>query len=182
MSRAETLRRLRLGDLKKILRSRYRHTLPDDDAGREDLELLLDAVSFTAPDARYRMKNIIEVWAPWMDSEESYELVETVLRKPDYLRGVRADQLGKKLNLTYDERKRLGIRTISPADLSPEEFAERRKTARRANGRTQKERSRRRAGVKSRATSLSRLKPWAAIGLSRATWYRKRKPDSETAP
>ena len=177
MSRPETLRRLRLGDLKKILRSRYRHTLPDDDAGREDLELLLDAVSFTAPDARYRMKNIIEVWAPWMDSEESYELVETVLRKPDYLRGVRADQLGKKLNLTYDERKRLGIRTISPADLSPEEFAERRKTARRANGRTQKERSRRRAGVKSRATSLSRLKPWAALGLSRATWYRKRKPE-----
>ena len=70
LNKAEAIRRLPVGDLKKVLRSRYGHTLPDDDAGREDLELLLDLVSFV-PDARFRMKNVIEVWAPWMDIEES---------------------------------------------------------------------------------------------------------------
>jgi hypothetical protein len=94
MSKSEMLRRLRLGDLKRILRSRYGHILPDDDAGHADLELLLDVVSFV-PNARYRMKNIIETWAPWMDAAASYELVEAVLRRPDYLGKLKADQLGK---------------------------------------------------------------------------------------
>jgi hypothetical protein len=36
------MRRLRLGDLRKLLRARCGHTLPDNDAGREYLwELLL---------------------------------------------------------------------------------------------------------------------------------------------
>ena len=45
MSRAEIIRRLRLGDLQKFLRFRYGHTLPDDDAGREDLHELLLPIS-----------------------------------------------------------------------------------------------------------------------------------------
>jgi hypothetical protein len=170
---SETLRRRRLGDLKRVLRSRYGHTLPDDDAGREDLELLLDMVS-CVPDARFRMKNIIETWAQWMSTEESYKLVEHVLRKPDYLRKIRAAQLGEKLNLTYREREALGIRTIRPGDLTPEQFEERRKEKRRAKKRAQKQRARRKAGVKSRIDSLSRQKPWQQEGISRATWYRKR--------
>jgi hypothetical protein len=178
-SKAEMIRRLRLGDLKKILRWRYHHTLADDDAGRADLELLLDCVSFV-PNARYRMKNVIEVWAPWMDTAESYELVEHVLSKPDYLRKLKADQLGEKLNLTYEERQRLRIRTIAPADLSQEEFAERRKSQRRVKKRESQQRRRRKAGAKSHATSLSRLKPWKAKGISRATWYRKRAKPGET--
>ena len=118
---SETLRRRRLGDLKRVLRSRYGHTLPDDDAGCDDLELLLDVVSFVA-NARYRMKNVVEIWAPWMSTEESYELVEHVLRKPEYLRKIKAAQLGEKLGLTHREREALGIRTIRPGDLTPEQF------------------------------------------------------------
>jgi hypothetical protein len=177
MSKSEMLRRLRLGDLKRLLWSRYGQILPDDDAGRADLELLLDVVSFV-PNARYRLKNITETWAPWMDSAAAYELVEAVLRKPDHLRKLKADQLGEKLNLTYEERRALGVRTIAPADLSPDEFADRRRDARRAKDRASKERSRRKAGTKSRltylATSLARLKPWAALGISRRTWERRR--------
>jgi polysaccharide pyruvyl transferase WcaK-like protein len=78
----EKIRALRLGEVKRVLRHRYRHELPDDDAGRDDLELLLDIVSL-ARDAKRRMKNIIETWAPWMDTAESYELVENILRKPE---------------------------------------------------------------------------------------------------
>jgi hypothetical protein len=182
MSSSENLRRRRLGDLKRVLRHRYGHELPDDDAGRADLELLLDVVSF-ARDAKRRMKNVIETWAPWMDTAESYELVENVLQKPEYLRKVKAADLGARLNLTWEERHELSIRTIAPADLTPEQFEDRRRERRRAKQRVQKERSRRKAGVKSRivrrATSLTHLKPWAALRMSRATWYRRRR--SETA-
>jgi hypothetical protein len=105
LQKNESLRRRRLGDLKRVLRHRYGHELPDDDAGRADLELLLDVVSF-APNARNRMKCIIETWAPWMYTAESYELVESILRKPEYLRKIKAADLGAKLNLTWEERQK----------------------------------------------------------------------------
>jgi hypothetical protein len=176
LNSAEAIRRLRLGDIKKVLYSRYGYVLPDDDAGRADLELLLDCVSFV-PNAPFRMKNIIEVWAPWIDTAEAYELVEAVLRKPEYLKKIKADDLGKLINLTYAERKKLGIRTIAPADLSPEEFEARRKERRRENDRARKTHKRRQAGVRSRttyrATALRKLRPWERLGISERTWYRR---------
>jgi hypothetical protein len=36
------------------------------------------------------MKNQIEIWAPWMDAQESYHLIGNVQRKPDYLRKITA--------------------------------------------------------------------------------------------
>jgi hypothetical protein len=152
MSSSENLRRRRFGDLKRVLRHRYRYELSPDDAGREDLELLLDVVSF-APNARDRMKCVIETWAPWMDTAESYELVENVLRKPEYLRKLKAADLGARLNLTWKERETLAIRTIAPADLTPEEFEEKRKERRREKERAKKQRQRRKAGIKSRITA-----------------------------
>jgi hypothetical protein len=32
------------------------------------------------------------------------------------------------------------------------------------------------------ANSLTRSKPWEALGMSRATWYRKGKPAPKTSP
>ena len=178
---AEKIRRLRFGDLKKILRCRCRYELPDDDAGRDYLELLLDVVSL-GPNARDRMLNQIEIWAPWMDSQEFCQLVDSVQRKPEYLRKIKADQLGQEINLTYDERQQLRIRTIAPADLTPAEFAERRRERRREKQRENQRKRRRKAGVKSRtvylATSQTKLKPWAAFGISRSTWERRRERDA----
>ena len=177
VSKDETMRRLRLGELKRILLRRYGRELPEDDAGRADLELLLDVVSF-ARNPRSQMKNIIEIWAPWMDTAESYELVENVLRKPAHLRKIKKGDLGERLNLTFLERQALGIRTIAPADLTPEEFTERRKELRGLKRRERRARARRKAGAPSRAvyraTSLSHLKPWEKLNMSRPTWYRKR--------
>lgn len=186
VSKDERIRRVRLGDLKKVLLRRYGYELPEgDDAALEDLELLLDVVSLSPThDVRQRMKNQIEILAPWIDTETAYELIENVLAKPPYLRKIKKEDLGQRLNLTFLERQALGIRTIAPADLTTEEFAERRKERRRAKRREQKERARRRAGIKSRitkrATSNEHLKPWARMNMSRATWYRRR-ARSETA-
>src|SRR5262245_65636663 len=98
-SKQEAIRRLRLGEIKKLLRSRYGHTLPDDDAGLADLELLLDCVSFV-PNARFRMKNIIEVWAPWMDSRRAFGLVENLVPKRDYVGKMRAEKRGAGMRVT----------------------------------------------------------------------------------
>jgi hypothetical protein len=181
-SNPEKIRALRLGEVRRVLRHRYRHELPDDDAGRDDLELLLDIVSL-ARDARRRMKNIIETWAPWMDTAESYELVENILRKPEYQRKLKPSDLGERLNLTWAERQELAIRTIHPADLTPEEFEEKRRDRRRERARTRQARRRHKAGrgsrTTNRTTSLTHLQPWKALNMSRATWYRRQK--SETA-
>ena len=101
-----------------------------------------------------------------------------MLRKPEYLRKVSATDLGVKLNLTWDERQRLAIRTIAPVDLTPEELARKRKDRRKERERVKKARQRRKAGVKSeiayRTTSLAHQMPWERLRISRRTWYRKR--------
>ena len=184
-SKQEAIRRLRLGDIKKLLRSRYGHTLPGDDAGLADLELMLDCVSFVL-NARFRMKNIIEVWAPWMDTAASYAFVEAVLRKPDHLRKISAAELGNRLNLTWKEREKLAIRTIAPANLTQDEFDEKRREQRKARARARQSRKRRKTGVKSRTTyrtaSLAHMRPWKKLGISRRTWYRRRGTADGTSP
>src|SRR5688500_12306755 len=75
----ETVRRLRHGALVRLFRDRYGHFLPDDDAGRSDLwELISNASLANAPEKK--MAFVIEIWAPWMKSEEATELLEHVNR------------------------------------------------------------------------------------------------------
>ena len=64
-SRSEGIRRNRLGDIRRLLRDRWGHELPDDDAGYSDLKDLLYPISL-GPDAEKRMRNEIELVAPWM--------------------------------------------------------------------------------------------------------------------
>jgi hypothetical protein len=62
------IRRLRLGNLRKLLRDRNGPILPDDDAGREYLVELLLPIS-VGPHPAIQMPNAIEVWAPWMQQK-----------------------------------------------------------------------------------------------------------------
>jgi hypothetical protein len=67
----ETIRRLRLGNIKTLLRSRCGYELPDDDAGREYLYELLLPISL-GPEPDLKMENVMGVWAPWMDAKERF--------------------------------------------------------------------------------------------------------------
>jgi hypothetical protein len=171
--KAETIRRLRLGDLKRVYRSRYGHTLPDDDAGRADLYELLLVISLGDGHQR-KMKNAIEIWAPWMGADEARQLVDNINRTPDHLRRVSAGKMGEKLNLQNWERERLGVRTIAPVDMTPEQL----KVQRKAKDRDRKWRERRAAQKKPReawlANCLSRTKPWERQGIKRRQWERNR--------
>jgi hypothetical protein len=181
MRKDEMLRRLRLGDMPRYYRHRYGHTLPDDDAGREDLyELLLPISLGTEPERK--MQNAVQIWAPWMRSDEAGQLFDRINRMPCHLRKPTARELGKRLNLKNHERDALAIRTIAAIDLTPEQLRERRK----ARERNRSRRRRRSAGSRSReiylANSLSRKKPWETKGISRATWYRQHRDRIEISP
>ena len=176
---AEMIRRLRVGDLQKLLRSRYGPELPDDDAGRDDLRELLLPISL-GHQASDRMQKAVELWAPWMDSTEAERLLDHIKRSPPYLRKPTSREIGERLRLTNHEREALGLRTIAPVDLTPKQLRERRKE----KARLRMWRRRRANGSKDReawlANAKSRLQPWKAKGIGRATWYRERRQKAET--
>lgn len=182
MTPAETMRRLRLGNLRRLFRDRYGAVLPDDDAGRSDLYELLLPIS-VGPHPDIKMPSAIEVWAPWMKQGETDALVEHIHRTPLCERKPTSKQLGERLRLTVTERQRLKLWTIRPYNMDKEELAAWRK----ANARARMRRLRQKRGSRSRtaylAQSKSRQKPWEKAGVSRATWYRQnRETTCETSP
>jgi hypothetical protein len=169
----ETIRRLRLGNIKTLLRWRCGYELPDDDAGREYLHELLLPVSL-GPESDLKMPNVMEIWAPWMDAKERFDLVAEIERTPAHVRKITAKTLGERLRVTSDERKALRLWTIAAHDVTDEQRTAERRTKKRAR----QERHRRRAGKRPRAEYLagtvSLRGPWEAHGISRRTWYRQR--------
>ena len=164
--------RLRIGELNKLFAYRYggdriTYEFPDDDAGREDLVILLQHYGFTNP---HKMAGIIKLRAPWMEVDE---VVRTLEQVNTYCRRWRAETLGRELRVTKGEWQRLGLRTIAPCDMTREE----RKQERKMRDRLRKGLKRRTQGRKPRAdylaASKSRTKPWETAGISRRTWYRQ---------
>jgi hypothetical protein len=96
---------------------------------------------------------------------------ETILERADEMHQQRnADRLARFLRITYAQRQWLGITTIGSTDVSRRARA----LLRKHRDRRRKERKRRERGIRPLAQALSRTKPWAAEGVSRRTWYRKR--------
>src|SRR5262249_53796594 len=130
LSKGERMRRLRLGDLRRLFRDRCRGSvLPDDDAGREYLVELLLPISLGPNEAVKRarveiwgppdrMRREIELWAPWMSENEARELRLDINAMPVWQRKPMARTLGERLQLTYAERARLQLRTIGPCDMT----------------------------------------------------------------
>lgn len=173
MSKREIIRRLRFGNVRRLLRARCGHTLPDDDAGREYLWDLLLPVSLGAERDR-KMENIIAVSAPWIKPKEASEMSDQIKRLPRAAGMPTSRALGIRLRLTREEWICLKLKTILPYDMTGQEIAEFRKAKRRASD----IRRRRAKGRKPRAdylaNSLSKKKPWDKDGMSRRQWERRR--------
>jgi hypothetical protein len=72
----ERVRRLRYGHVIKLILARYgTDGVPDDDAGRPDLMELLYLASQAPARAAIRVANLIELYAPWMQPDESAALI-----------------------------------------------------------------------------------------------------------
>jgi hypothetical protein len=176
----ERVRRLRYGHVLKLIRHRYGATgVPDDEAGRPDLMELVWLASSAPAGADMKVRNCIELYAPWMDEEEKRDLMELVAMTPTYEKAKTSQELGNKLLLSNADRERLKLYSIRPHDLTPEEF-ERQSKERKKASRTAK---RRRDGAKTRAEYLvecrNKPKPWLAEGISQRQWQRKQKPRRE---
>jgi hypothetical protein len=175
-TQSEMIRRLRLGDLRKLFRDRYGSILPDDDAGREDLiELLLPISLGYEPDLK--MRNAIEVWCPWMSQKETGEVIDRIKQMPLWQRKPKAELLGERLGLIYPDRTRLRIKTIAPIDVSREGML----WLRKQRDKERKRRQRQLRGARSRAeyrdNSITKTQPWIAAGFqTRRTWERYGKP------
>ena len=137
-------------------------------AGRY-LKILLQHYGHTNP---HKMWQIAKLRAPWMDSDEVLHLIDQINAFPEKWT---AKRLGRELNLTNAERRRLKLWTIRACDITPTG----RKEERKMGDREYQRRKRRAASKLTRAewlaaNNLSRTKPWVAESISRRTWERRR--------
>jgi hypothetical protein len=166
---------LRLNDLAKLFRGRYGHTLPDDDAGRDDLFIAVNHLA-CLPHPQKPIEHWIEIWAPWITVKERNAIVADALLCPTRWK---ADALAWRLRLTAADRASLGITTIGAID----ENKAARKKRRKLQARKRMAMHRKRNGAKSRKAyedqSVEQKQPWIEQGISRATWYRRRARETE---
>jgi hypothetical protein len=167
---------LRLKDLNRLIAHRHggdaaTYTLPDDDAGREYLYILISHYANVDPNAPRR---IMKLRAPWMSADEAERVIDMAF---NYQRRWRSSTLGRELNYSEAEWRMLRLRTVGPTGMTPEE-------RKRVSAAFRMERHRRRKGKQTRAhyegASLSRRKPWEKEGVSRSSWYRRRR-ETETS-
>lgn len=170
----ERVRRFRYGCLIRLFRHRYGYQLPDDDAGREDLWLLLQNVSLAPAGSEKKIRAAIETWAPWLSKEEACKNIEFLALLTTYERTPTARELGECLGVTNTEREALKLWQFKPVDKTDEELAEQR----RAKSRKRKKAAREKLGRPSRDVHLakfeSKQRPWEALGIHRRTWERRR--------
>src|SRR5262245_44262911 len=170
----ETLRRLRYRDLIRLFQHRYGPTLPDDDAGIEDLWLLLQNVSLAPFGAEKKMRHVCGLLAPWLSEEGVQERIDFLTRLPSFERIETAEGLGERLRVTNAERELLKLWRLTPVDMTADELVEQRKARRRKRDAERRRAEGRKPRAQYRATSLSQTRPWEAEGVSRATYYRRR--------
>lgn len=166
--------RIRIGALTKIFGARYGddklYQFSDDDAGREDLRILLNHYVYSNPLA---IPRVIKSRAPWLTDSEREDLMAEVSRSPRYWT---SEALAQALRLTEAERTALGgVPTIGAIDVTPRQ----RRKLRKDRNRIRMANARRAAGAMPRAAyeanSARRTKPWENAGISRATYYRRLK-------
>lgn len=112
------------------------------------------------------------MWPPWMSAAEARELAEEVIARP---REWKADDLAAELGVTMALRDALHLRTIGAIDCN----ARQRKRLRRKRDAAAKAAKRLAAGARPHAESTERTRPWEAEGISRVTYYRRRKAARE---
>jgi hypothetical protein len=161
----------RITEIEMVLWDRHPDgELPDDDAGRDDLRIMLHHIGrHTSPNIESAMRTWIAKHTPWLDKDEGDSLIRYYIASKKKL--PKADTLARFMGLKCADRKRLGIRTIGAIDATKAE----RKAEQRLMDKVRQEANRRAAGAKPHAESASRTKPWEADGVSRRTWYRRQK-------
>lgn len=133
---------LRMRCFAKYLRDRYGVELPDDDAGRDEIEVAASHLASLAH-PKGRIEKWLGLWAPWISVREQQDVIAKAITEQKHWT---ADQLAWRLGLTDADRTRLGITTIGAIDCSKAE----RKARRRQKQRDRMLKLRRSRGAKPR--------------------------------
>lgn len=170
---------LRLREIEKVIKYRHGSMIPDPE-DTDDRETCLDYIKAAALSLSDQdMADWCRKWAPWV---KDHELAAITSIASTRRRMMTADGAAGLIRLTWADRTRLGIRTIGACDVPKDERMKLAKERKRERDRNRKAEARKANGVKDRASyeaqSLSTLKPWKDLGMSRAKWYRTR----ETSP
>jgi hypothetical protein len=164
--------RFRLRQLERLFHRRCGFTLPDDDDGRDSLELVAHHIAFLRGEVEKHIVAWASLWCPWMPRAEAEALAKRVASRPVKFK---ASTLGWRLRLTELERTELAITTIRAFNMTDEQMIERRRQ------RDRERKARRRLAKRTRMPApLNQTMPWKGAGISRATWYRRRKAAVET--
>jgi hypothetical protein len=150
---------IRMRELERIFQSRYGRFLPDDDSGRDDLNLIAHHIAHLGGDVVAHVRGWAKAWAPWLLDTEAVVLAKRVALDPAKFT---ADILAWRLRLSMAERTALGITTIGSFDMPKAERAEERrrknneaKRLKRAESSTGRPRGRpRKTGTKNAGTAV----------------------------
>jgi hypothetical protein len=168
----------RLRDLSAIIEHRFGAELPDDAVGYRYLDLVAHHAANLIGDQARNIRKRTSRWAPWMTRDRLADLTAKAIERPQRWK---ADRLARILGLKAAERRELGVTTIGSIDMGKAARTKARKTA----SRKRSEARRRDAGAIPRAeyeaNSLSRSRPWEALGISRRTWERRQKAAAASA-
>ncbi|WP_264051687.1 hypothetical protein [Methylobacterium flocculans] len=168
--------RLTIGDIGRVIQ--HRHNGPCDTAeGAIYLAAVLpslveEAGGFDAETFEERLRKWAAAATPRLTAEEIGTCLDEARARD--ARGRlhwSAQDLGDQLHLTVAEREGLGITTVRPRGMNERQFK-----AYQRSRKTAAEKARRiAAGAKAREQSDAQMQPWAALGVSRRTFYRARK-------
>lgn len=123
---------IRSREIATVLEDRYGRPLPHDDAGRDDLRLLIEHAS-QFHDPRLRIGGIIDAWAPWVTADERAELEREALAAPPPR--YTPDEIAQRLGVTMADRLRLRLTSIGATDADKAERGRLRKVRRAARAR-----------------------------------------------
>lgn len=182
----------RLREIERIILDRH-GTVPDTDDA--DMYIMPAALCFRQlsiergrePSSQHLQEQIgfwCKTWAAWYKPQMIRDLAHCLSKSRKTGIG-KADELARQLRLADVDRTRLGIRTIGAYDLDKKARAKRRLAKKRERDRERARLKRAAKGAVSRAEylagSLSRAKPWEALGISRRTYERRRKSEMKAA-
>jgi hypothetical protein len=164
---------LREIELFKFIEHDFGASLPDDDLGKDVLRELLNqlALNGATPD---QLRKLGRDLLPELDDDDS---LDEVVKEIGIGRKRKADAVAREIDLTYELRTLLDIRTIGACDMSKAGRAAISAQKQAADKRW----SREQAGAKPHAKSARKAKPWETKGISRSAYYARQKRAAETA-
>lgn len=170
--RSRSLAAWRVAELTRLFDARFGPVLlPATDEGELCARVMVHHLG-GLQDAPGRIRSWFQTCAPWLGLASRERLIRDATERRIHWT---ADKLAWKLRVTAAERDTLRIRTIGAIDQTRDQRA-----AIQAERKLERDTNRRRAqGIRQRAAYLEAIaakRPWQQLGMSRAVWYRKGKP------